>query len=577
MIRLLCIFILMMGCLTNCKQAPKPVSDDRKSDYALYDAHGDFHRFSRYNDSKGIVLYVQGNGCPIVRNGLTDFHNVVSEFKDSFTFFMLNSNIQDGRESVAKEAETYQFQVPVLMDSNQLLADVLDINTTAEAIVLHPTSREVLYRGPINNRLDFEAQKNEPTETYLKDALNALSNHKSIDKAFELTKGCKVTRLSKTQKEDSLTYTQDVAPILQEYCVRCHKDGGIAPWQMKNYPTIVGWSEMIKEVLWSRRMPPWKADPTIGEFSNSFALPDSQARKIVRWIDTGMKQGPGTDPLQQITKDTIVWPEGTPDKIVTLKKESIPATGVIPYRYQKFLIDIEEDSWIKGIAMHPSNPQVVHHFVIAQPTSKKESPILDRPATPWIDNYIAVGSGGETTLFPEDTGVFLKKGSTLSIQIHYTTTGKPEEDETQLGFYFYKEPPSKEFHAIATCNKTFIIPPYTKKATVVAKDTIKKDIKLYYIGPHMHYRGKSIKVMAKLPSGETQTLVSVPDYNFNWQQIYKLKEPISLPKNTVLVVEGIYDNSYQNPLNPDPSQELHYDIQSTDEMLIGFMNYTIDE
>ncbi|MBX2827612.1 MAG: redoxin domain-containing protein [Flavobacteriaceae bacterium] len=564
--------------LVGCNQPPKPVADGHKNNYAFYDANGDFHRFSRYNDSKGIVLYVQGNGCPIVRNGLTDFHEITSEFEESFTFFMLNANLQDHRETIKKEAEDFKFKVPVLLDSNQLFADALDINTTAEAIVLHPTTREVRYRGPINNRLDFEGQKMEPSETYLKDALNAILEEKPIVKTFEVTKGCKVTRLSKTQTEDSLTYTQDIAPILKNHCVRCHKDGGIAPWQMKDHQTIVGWSEMIKEVLWSKRMPPWKADPTIGEFSNSFALPDSQARKIVRWIETGMKKGSGVDPLTQIRPDSLEWPLGTPDKIITLKKEQIPATGVIPYRYQDFELKMDRDVWIRSIAMKPGNPKVMHHFVIAETGGNKESLIVDRKPTPWIDNYIAVGTGGdETTVFPEGTGVFLKKNSSLSIQVHYTTTGKSEEDQTQLGFYFHEAPPAKELHAIAPYNHTFTIPPYSKDTKVIARDTINKDIILHYLGPHMHYRGKSIKIMAELPSGEVQTLVSVPDYNFNWQLIYKLQKPISLPKKTVLVVEGIYDNSFQNPLNPDPSKELHYGIQSIDEMLIGFMNYTIDE
>ncbi|GAB5401438.1 MAG: redoxin domain-containing protein [Aureisphaera sp.] len=578
MIRLLLIITVLLGCFSACKETPHPISDSRKNDYAFYDAQGGFHRFSRYNDSKAIVLFVQGNGCPIVRNGLTDFHKIVEEFQESFTFFMLNANIQDSQETVQKEAKDYSFTVPVLLDSNQLLTDVLDINTTAEAIVLHPTTREVLYRGPINNRLDFEGQKNAPTVTYLRDALSSIRSNKPITKTFEVTKGCKVTRLSKTQKEDSLTYTQDIAPILQNHCVRCHKDGGIAPWQMKDYPTIVGWSEMIKEVLFSKRMPPWKADPTIGSFTNSFALPDSLARKVVRWIDSGMQQGLGEDPLTQIVPDTSIWSMGTPDKIITLKKESIPATGVIPYRYQEFGLDLDSDVWIKGIAMKPGNPKVVHHFVIAEKGSNKKNPIVNRPAVPWIDNYVAVGTGGdESTLFPEDTGVFLEKDSSLNIQIHYTTTGKPEEDETQIGLYFHETPPTKEFYSIAPYNAEFTILPYSKDTKVVARDTITKDIKIHFLGPHMHYRGKSIKIMAELPSGITQTLVSVPDYNFNWQLIYKLKEPISLPKNTVLVVEGTYDNSSQNPLNPDPSQELHYGIQSTDEMLIGFMNYTLDE
>jgi len=562
-----------------CKDTPKPVADDRKNDYALYDAQGGFHRFSRYNDSKAIVLYVQGNGCPIVRNGLTDFKDVVAKFaQKNVSFFMLNPNLQDTRSAIKKEAIDYNFNVPVLVDDQQLLADAFDINTTAEAIVLHPTSREVLYRGPINNRLDFEGQKEKASENYLVDALNAIVNQQAISLSYQVTKGCKVTRLKQLEKDTSLTYTQDIAPILKDYCVRCHKDGGLAPWAMTDYQTIAGWSAMIKEVLLSKRMPPWKADPNIGTFSNSFALPDSNARKIIRWIDNGLQPGNGADVLANLPKDTLEWEAGTPDKIITLKKEEIPATGIVPYRFQQIQLDLDRDTWLRGIAMKPGNTKVVHHFVVAEKGSNSQSLIVDRKPYPWIDNYIAVGTGGEeTTLFPEQTGILIKKNTTLVVQIHYTSTGKAEIDQTQIGFYFQDQAPEKELYAISPSTTQFKIPPFAKDVTIVATDTITKDIAVHFVGPHMHYRGKSIKVSAQFPDGSEQTIISVPDYNFNWQFIYKLDTPFDIPKGSVLKVEGIFDNSFQNPLNPDPSKELRYGKQSIDEMLIGFLNYTIEE
>ena len=187
----ICALVIASG----CRNTPEPIADNRINDYALFDASGGFHRLSTYNDSKAIILWVQGNGCPIVRNAVTDFNAVVADYKvQGFTFFMINSNPQDDREETLKEATEFSFSVPVLMDKVQLVADELDFKITSEAIVLHPVSREVLFRGPVNNRLDYEAQKNQPSETYLRDALDAILNGTEIMSRADMTRGCTVTR-----------------------------------------------------------------------------------------------------------------------------------------------------------------------------------------------------------------------------------------------------------------------------------------------------------------------------------------------------------------------------------------------
>ena len=577
MLRPLALFVTIL-LLFGCKESTGPIPDSRKSDYALYDEKGDFHRLSYYNDSKAIVLFVQGNGCPIVRSLLTDFHAVVSDYTEQgVTFFMINSNVQDGREKIFKEASEFGFQVPVLDDSAQLIADELDLNITAEALVLHPTTRQVLYRGPVNDRLDYEAQKNEPQNRYLRDALDAVLAGETPISREHVTRGCTVTRLAKTtEKTDTLSYTRDIAPILAESCVRCHRDGGIGPWSMTDYQTITGWSAMMKEVLLSRRMPPWKADMHIGGFENSFALPDSNARKLLRWINGGLNPGTGDDPLAQMEFDDSAWEKGEPDKIITLEEEKLPATGVIAYRYQHFKLDLPKDTWLKGIEIKPGNAKVVHHIVVTNTERNTQSPITPRKLRKWTDNYIALGGGADqATFYPEGTGVFVPKGSKLTVQIHYTTTGKEETDQTRLGFYYHETDPENEFYSLSPSNNDFVIPPFGKNVKLTARDTIRRDINIHYIVPHMHYRGKSIKFSVTHPDGTQKILVSVPDFSFNWQWLYKLKDPEFVPKGSVITVEGIYDNTYQNPLNPDPEKELTFGIQSTDEMLIGFFNYTL--
>lgn len=562
-----------------CNNDPKPIPDSRLNDYALYDQVGDFHRLSYYNDQKAIILWVQGNECPIVRNALLDFHSVVSEYSElGFSFFMINSNPQDNRENITQEAAEFDFKVPVLVDSAQLLADELDITLTAEAIVLHPTTREILYRGPINNRLDYEFQKNEASESYLKDVLDDILKNKKPKIKTQMARGCKVTRLSNLERNDTLSYTEDIAPILINHCIRCHRSDGIAPWAMTDYKKITGWSAMMKEVLLSKRMPPWKADTEVGEFNNSFALHDTNTRKIISWIDNGLFQGLGTDPLLNLPAYKKTWQSGEPDQIITLKKELIPASNFIPYRYQKFSLKLDQDTWLKGVEIQPGNPKVVHHIVLTNTSTDQNSPITDRKQRPWTDNYIALGGGAnQATMFPDSTGVFIPKGTTLTMQIHYTPTGKAESDQTRIGFYFHSEKPKKEFYSLSPSNTDFTIPPFGKKVLLSVADDINRDIKIHYIVPHMHYRGKSIKVSIISPTGQKQTLVSVGDFSFNWQWMYKFKVPIDVAKGSKILVEGIYDNTYQNPLNPDPTQELHYGIQSTDEMLIGFFNYTIED
>lgn len=571
---LLLAFNLLLGC-----NKPKPIADSRTNDYALYDHNGDFHRLSYYNDSKAIVLWVQGNGCPIVRNALTDFHEIARTYSQKgFVFFMLNSNLQDDRKKIAKEATDFGFEVPVLVDRGQWIADELDITLTAEAFVLHPTTREILYRGPINDRLDYEAQRADPGETYLRNALEDIAAGDIPKKKQQMARGCKVTRRSSLEKKDTITYTKDIAPILAQHCVKCHRDGGIAPWAMTDYNEVAGWSAMMKEVLLSKRMPPWKADPEVGEFENSFGISDSNARKILNWIRAGVPPGKGNDPLRALPLYEQSWQEGEPDLTVTLKEEIIPASRLIPYRYQKIKLDIEEDKWLRGVEIQPGNPKTVHHVVLTNTETNKQSPITNRKARPWTDNYIALAGGADqSTFFPEGTGVFIPKGTTLTMQIHYTSTGKEEKDQTRIGFYFHDEPPTKEFYALSPSNMNFTIPAFGKNVQLTVEDEINRDIKIHYVVPHMHYRGKSIKMIAVLPDGSENVIISVPDYSFNWQWLYKLKEPLAVPKGSKIRVEGIYDNTFQNSLNPDPTQELHFGIQSTDEMLIGFFNYTIED
>lgn len=570
--------VLSLFCIVACQETiPTAIPDGRINDYALYDTQGGFHRLSTYNDSKAIVLFVQGNGCPIVRNALSDFHEIVDDYQSKdITFFMINSNMQDSRSTIASEVSDFKFEVPVLHDDAQLLADALDINITAEALVLNPTTRKIIFRGPLNNRLDYETQKSKPTETYLRDVLDSILLNLTPISKQEVARGCRVTRRHTIEK-DTLTFTKDIAPILTDHCVRCHVDGGVAPWSMTDYDKIVGWSAMIEQVMLSKRMPPWKADPTIGSFSNTFGIEEKDRRKLVRWINEGMDYGTGDDPLKALTPEKALIPETTlvPDTTIVLKKEIIPATGIIDYRHQRIKLNLPEGKWLAGVTIVPGNPKIVHHATLA--SSSKPRLVVDRPERQWIDNLIAVVASGtsKSTIFPNGSGIYIDKNIELILQTHYTTIGREEEDISKIHLYFHDEKPEKQYYSLGVFSDEFKIKPYKKKTPIIAQDKITEDVYVHSIFPHMHFRGKQMKITATKPDGSVIDLISVPDFDFNWQLVYNYETPILLPKGTVIKADGLFDNSFQNPLNPDPSKEVIFGYQSSDEMFMGLVNYTI--
>ncbi|KAA3615903.1 MAG: hypothetical protein DWP94_15080, partial [Flavobacterium sp.] len=461
-LRDLLVFGFIVSVIFGCEKRPEAIADSRVNDYALFDTTGELHRLSHYNDSKAIVLWVQGNGCPIVRNAVSDFNEIVNDYKDNgFTFFLLNSNTQDDPHETSLEASKFDFAAPVLLDNNQLVADALDVKITSEVIVLHPTSREIIFRGPINNRLDYGAQKNDPTETYLRDALDALLQDKQPVSKEKMTRGCTVTRLSKLEKEDTLTYTTDIAPILANHCVMCHNPNGIGPWSMSDYETVRGWSSMMKQVLISKRMPPWSLNSNSHTFKNDIGIEDSLVRRIVSWIDQGSPRGTGIDTLKLIKPVSNDWELGMPDKVINLKRETVPATGLIPYRYQEIDLEFERDVWLKAIEIKPGNPNVVHHVLLSSAHELEKSPISDRMISPKVDNFIAVSTGKKQTMaYPEGTGIFIQKGTKITAQLHYTPYGIETDDVTQIGFYLLDEEPDVVFRSHNTHNPTFKIPAF---------------------------------------------------------------------------------------------------------------------
>jgi len=544
-------------------------------DFRLTDHLGRSHELYYYSDAKAIVLFSQLNGCPIVRQTIPLIKDLRNRYeKDQVVFLMLNGNPYDDLESVIEEAEEFNIDIPILLDETQLITEGLEIKRSATALLIDPKSWKIVYRGAVDDRFDYGARKQNATHNWLEDAIVALLEGKEVETPRTETKGCIIEA---PQRSSQISYAQDVAPILEQKCILCHSEGKIGPFAMSSYKAVRGRAGMIREVILTRRMPPWHADPHYGKFSNDLSLSPVEMRTLVEWIDAGAPRG-GTDPLASRSQGKPQeWPLGEPDLVVEAPNEvEIPADGVIDYIYQQVPWELTEDVWVRAVDVRPEDPRVAHHisiFVIYPDRLSHLQPEYNST----LNGYFAIygPGGGGAVEFPPSTGKLIPAGALIQFQIHYLPIGKPVKDRPRIGLYFHKEKPQYELRTESAYDINFEIPPGAQNHLVSARFQVTENIMVWGLAPHMHFRGSHMKMEALYPDGKRTILLSVPKYDFNWQRIYRFKQPLRLPKGTVIECSGGFDNSAKNPLNPDPQTWLKYGQRSFDEMFIGYIDYTI--
>lgn len=545
--------------------------------FRLLDHRGASHELYRYSDAKAIVLLVQGNGCPIVRNVMPGFQKLRGVYeKAGVTFFLLNSNLQDTRKAVEKEARDFGYDLPVLLDTEQLVGEALELTRTAEVIVINPLNWTIAYHGAVDDRVTYEHQRPRASNQYLADALNSLIEGKPVQRQQTSAKGCLINFPGRQPvNQTAISYTDTVAPILQQHCVQCHHEGGIGSWAMTSYDVVRGFAPMIREVLRTKRMPPWHADPDIGHFANDRSLSGADIRTLVHWVESGAPRGEGKDPLATAQASWPEWSLGTPDVVIEIPAQDIPATGTIDYQYPIIRNPIGRDVWIRAAEIIPGDRKALHHVItnFGVPDGKGG---FDRSRSGSLGGYVP---GGKADVFPENTGVYLPRDAIFRPQMHYTTWGKAGTDRSRLGLYFHRDKPAHELNTTVFMNSSIRIPPRTREHWESAERTLEKDVLLYTLLPHAHYRGKASEFRAFYPDGTEELLLSVPNYDFNWQTTYELKTPKRLPAGTRIVHRTSWDNSATNPANPDPDREVPWGEQSWDEMLFGAITwrYVTDE
>jgi len=436
--------------------------------------------------------------------------------------------------------------------------------------VIDPKTWEIAYRGPVNDRLGYGRQKPEAREHYLKEALGNVLAGTPVATPARAAKGCVVNlrEVEDTAAHAQISYSETIAPILMDNCVTCHQEGGIGPWAMSDYEMIEGFAPTIKDVIRTKRMPPWSADPEIGSFHGARELSIQEQQTLIGWIDAGAPRGEGPDPLTEYISTATDWPLGPPDLIIEAPAFDVPASGVIDYQFPTAPNPLTEDKWVRAVTVAAGDKTVVHHALVG--SSQTVTPPGEGSYDDVFENYL-VGfvPGSESYVYPENTGVLVKAGGEFRFQMHYTTSGRATTDATRLGLYFHDEKPDFALRQQVAINLDIDIPARAEDHVEQAYFEFDHPAEIYMLFPHAHYRGKASKFDVHYPDGRVEPLLSVPRYDFNWQHTYALKESIKVPAGARLVHTTRYDNSDKNFANPDPDRRVFWGLQSADEMLYG--------
>jgi hypothetical protein len=372
---------------------------------------------------------------------------------------------------------------------------------------------------------------------------------------------------SASADKSKVTYSKDVAAILYQRCVECHRAGEVAPMVFTSYQAVRPWAKAIRERVVTRAMPPWSADPHVGEFKNDRRMPQSDIDTIVAWVNAGAPEGDSKD-LPPAPKFTEGWNIGKPDQIFDFGADfEVPADGVVPYQYFKVPSNFTEDRWVEAAEIRPQHRDVTHHINVFMITGNQTI-----ATGPMLTGF---APGVQPLNLEPGTAVLVKAGTTFLFQAHYTPNGKAVKDRSFVGIRFAKQQPKLRSITDRAMNAFFKIPPGDPNYMVKANWTAQQDVDLFAMMPHMHFRGKDFRYTIVFPDGREKEILNVPKYDFNWQLGYELKTPIHLPKGARIECVAHFDNSPNNKFNPDPAKEVRWGDQTWEEMMIGFLLYQV--
>lgn len=535
---------------------------------------------------KAVVFIFLSTVCPVSKSYGPRLQALDEDYLPrGVVVFGVNSNWEESLAAVAQQAKAQGLPFPMIKDAGGALARRLGATVTPEAVLLDALGG-VRYRGRIDDQRDPAEVKSRD----LRAALDAVLAGQKVARAETLPFGCAIQTAPRVAAaHPRVTFTRDVAPILQAQCQSCHRPGQIGPFSLLTYEDASAWAGLIKNYTQRRLMPPWKPVQGFGKFRNEARLSDPQIRTIAEWVGEGTPRGNPKDmpPPRQFPEG---WMLGKPDLVLDAGEPyHLAPDGKDVYRNFVLPSIPDHDEWVKAVEVQPDQRAVVHHVIVyVDPLGKSVALDAADPGPGYTTSgggpgfspaeFLGGWAPGNLPGFaPPGIAMKIPAHAHLVMQVHYHKNGQPQSDRTRIGLYFAKEPIEQQARVLPVLNHDLAIPAGAARFQVTACAHVPVDVTARAIIPHMHLLGRDIKVTATLPDGVVKPLVWIKNWDFNWQETYAFKEPIELPRGTRIDVAAYYDNSAKNPNNPNhPPKLVRWGEQTTDEMLIAFLAVTID-
>jgi mono/diheme cytochrome c family protein/Ca2+-binding EF-hand superfamily protein len=546
------------------------------ADVAFTDLAGRAHTLGAVAGKRGMVIAMTSATCPVSKRYLPSLARLERELAaQGLALLLVNPFASETTDDIKAQIAPHAFAAPYVHDRTKSLTAALAARTTTEVFLLD-ARRTLLYRGAIDDQYGLTYNLDAPRHRYLADAVNALVAGQRPRLEATGAPGCELDLADATASTATpVTYHRDVARILQQNCASCHHDGGIAPFALTDLAEVRDRARAIRRVVSNGNMPPWFAAPPPAGASHPWAndrsLSERDRSDLLAWLASADR--PLGDPADAPAARTFPreWSIGEPNLVVPLSRAyDIQATGFMPYQFDVVETRLAEDKWVAAFEVLPTSRDVVHHVIINVHEKGADARGRDEGATGYWAAYVP-GNGAHT--YPEGFARKLPAGARVSFQIHYTPSGKATQDRLRLGLVFAKSPPRYEVRTLPLAKRDLRIPPGAAAHVESVSRPVPFDLPVLSFMAHMHVRGKAFKYELIPADGATETLLDIPRYDFNWQLRYDLKQPKLIPRGSSLRVTAVYDNSADNPANPDPTKLVKWGPQTVDEMMIGYLEY----
>lgn len=533
-------------------------------------------------NKKATVVALTSTSCPICKKYCATLAAIEKEYSGKgVQFCFLNTLPSDKMDDIRAAIKYHGLQGPYIHDKKDEWNHAFKIRTTAEVFVFD-SARTLVYRGAVDDQYGLGYSLNSPRKTYLKNALDSVLNNDPIEVAATTAPGCDIwiPEAQDNSKSSNLsdTYHNRISRIVQNNCVECHREQGLAPFSLESAEDLIAHAGMIKTVVKNKTMPPWfvanqETQSTEGKivWSNDRSLSAADREALINWLGSKRAMGdPADAPIKR--KFESKWNIGKPDKTFQIPNAfAVKAEGTIPYRHAVVKTNFKEDKWISAIEIRPTDRSVVHHVLVfvRNPTRRNEVDGTD-------GFFAAYVPGNSFQIFPQGFAKKIPAGSNLVFQLHYTPVGKATQDQTEIGLKFFDGTPKHLVRVQGIAQSNLNIKPNDANAIRFKDHKFGTDVELLAFMPHMHLRGKAFKyeLLSQSPN-KSRTILDIPRYDFNWQLYYRLAKPLTVPQGSTIRVTGVFDNSSENPANPDPQELVGWGDQTEDEMLIGYVEYYV--